>query len=650
MILKDIYNEKKRIRMKQFLILIFIGLNVFSLYGQTNSEEYDVELIPEELLIDANAVVRKHEIRYNTNSLGSATMSVYQATTLLNNLTKYNELAVSYSSAFSKVKKVSAALYDSSGKLVKKLRKRDFEDVSGTGYGTLADNSRVTYAELNHNEYPYTIVFDYEIDYNCVPYYPNWNIVPRTKTAIQNSSYTMTLSEKMGIRYKAHNIDIEPIIEKEKGKTVYKWKATNIPAFRPNGFLPKYDEIFPKVSIEPTFFSMANKKGSKASWKEMGAFYLKLNKGRDKIPASLAEKIQSLTANVKTDAEKIKLIYKYLQDNTRYVSVQLGIGGWQTFEAKYVDKNKYGDCKALTNYMQAMLKSIGITSYGALVQSGSRIRKIDEDFPADVFNHIILNIPQEGTEDIWLECTSKYAPMGYLSSFTENRYALLITPKGGKLVKTPRKTHEFHRKINRATVSIGEKGEALATIKSETFEDEHDDWRDAFYELKEKEQREYLEEQIDLSSFNVTKLEIKLSDEEPRADVNYELEIRKLAKKTSRRIFLIPNLLSRKSYIPSAKERKIPIQSVKGYTHIDTIIYTIPEGYIAENVPIDNFDLCTYFGEYNIDVKLEGNQLTYIRRFQLFAFSKPKEEYEALRNFYVQVVKMDKMKIVLVRT
>ena len=176
MILKDIYNEKKRIRMKQFLILIFIGLNVFSLYGQTNSEEYDVELIPEELLIDANAVVRKHEIRYKTNSLGSATMSVHQATTLLNNLTKYNQLTVSYSSAFSKVKKVSAALYDSSGKLVKKLRKRDFEDVSGTGYGTLADNSRVTYAELNHNEYPYTIVFDYEIDYNCVPYYPNWNI------------------------------------------------------------------------------------------------------------------------------------------------------------------------------------------------------------------------------------------------------------------------------------------------------------------------------------------------------------------------------------------------------------------------------------------------------------------------------------------
>ena len=164
-------------------------------------------------------------------------------------------------------------------------------------------------------------------------------------------------------------------------------------------------------------------------------------------------------------------------------------------------------------------------------------------------------------------------------------------------------------------------------IKSKTFEDEHDEWRYFFHELKEKEQKERLEEQIDLPSFNVTELDIKLSKEAPRATIDYQLEIRKLVKKTSRRIFLTPNLLSRKSYIPSTKEQKFPIESVKGYTHIDTITYTIPKGYVIENIPHDTFELSTDFGKYSMNVALQGNELTYIREFQLFAFSKSKYSF-----------------------
>ena len=93
-------------------------------------------------------------------------------------------------------------------------------------------------------------------------------------------------------------------------------------------------------------------------------------------------KVKELVKNAPSQEEKIKVLYHYLQENMRYVSVQLGIGGWQTFDAKYVEENKYGDCKALTNFMKSMLKAADIEAYAALIKNGRNVldQEIDFDF------------------------------------------------------------------------------------------------------------------------------------------------------------------------------------------------------------------------------------------------------------------------------
>ena len=52
--------------------------------------------------------------------------------------------------------------------------------------------------------------------------------------------------------------------------------------------------------------------------------------------------------------EKAKIVYKYMQEKTRYISVQVGIGGFKPMLAKDVDRLGYGDCKALSNYTKAL--------------------------------------------------------------------------------------------------------------------------------------------------------------------------------------------------------------------------------------------------------------------------------------------------------
>ena len=199
--------------------------------------------------------------------------------------------------------------------------------------------------------------------------------------------------------------------------------------------MPDFHKLAPCIIFGPTEFQMDDYKGNMSSWQEFGKFVYTLKQGRDVLPDPIKQKVHELTDGIPDIMNKIKTLYNYLQKNTRYISIQLGIGGWQPFDAKYVANKSYGDCKALTNYMFRLLKEAGIPSYYTLVRAGRNEGYITDDFPSQQFNHVILCIPLQ-KDMTWLECTSQTLPAGYLSDFTCNRYALLVNEEGGRLVRT----------------------------------------------------------------------------------------------------------------------------------------------------------------------------------------------------------------------
>src|SRR5690606_2173354 len=137
-------------------------------------------------------------------------------------------------------------------------------------------------------------------------------------------------------------------------------------------YCPAASELLPTIMVSPSLFEAESYTGSMSSWNDFGIFMNMLYQGRDELTPIMKANVGELTANAKTDREKIDALYRYMQKNMRYVSVQLGIGGWQPFDAKYVEANKYGDCKALSNFMKALLKEVGIPAYPVLIYNGEK--------------------------------------------------------------------------------------------------------------------------------------------------------------------------------------------------------------------------------------------------------------------------------------
>jgi len=631
--------------MKKILgVLFFLPTLLFA----QKEPDYSFLSIPAKLTENANAIVRLDEEVFTIQSLGKATSKNKYVCTVLNQEgDKHAELKIYYSS-FRNVSNISGKLYDKMGRVVSKLKKSDIIDINTSDYAEV-DDSRIKIAKLNYNSYPYTVEFEYEVEYNGLLFYPSFMPHNDIFVSVEKAMFKVVAPANHQFFYKEYNMPTSVQMMEEKGKKHYTWILENLPAIKPEHYSISLYEQVSWVNLSPKEFEMGKYKGKMDSWESLGLFDKTLNENRQEIPEKTKEKLKELTRNANSEYEKIKIVYNYMQSKTRYISIQLGIGGWQTMPADLVDSKGYGDCKALSNYTHALLDIVGVKSHYTSVNAGSDFSyPVDADFPNPRFNHVILCVPTE-KDTLWLECTSQQMPVGFLGDFTDNRYALLVTENGGKLVKTPKYTIQDNQLKRTAEVQIKETGEAKASLKTRYSGLQYDD-RMRFIYASQEDQRKYLYEEMNIAKFDILSLNVK-EDKSPKpfADESIEIKIDQIGAKNGKRIFFTPNLFN-KMALPLAdyKERKTDIVlPFRDFEHNDELRFTIPANFQLEG-NFETVNLTSSFGNYSISLTKEGNALVYKRKLQIKSGRYPKEKYQEFLDFFRKIDKYDKMKAVLV--
>ena len=633
-------------------IIFYFLFSILTVLSNAGEIKYPVSQVPAELLKDANVVCRVEEETYQVHSLREASFKRKIVLTILNDKgDRYSSMVINYSSLIN-VTNFEGALYDADGQLIKRLKSKDILDRSYVSDISLMEDTRLKEHDFDHKVYPYTVEYETEQKFYSTYFIPDWTPQMRENYSVQKSSYTFIAPGDYTVRYKALNYKNKPVEGMLGNNKSYSWEINNLPVIVKPFASPKWSEISPNVQFAPSRFEMSGYQGTAESWEEFGKFSWTLNEGRDVLPPAIENKVKELTAGLTNDKEKVKVLYEFLQKNTRYISIQLGIGGYQPFEAKYVAQNGYGDCKALSNYMFSLLKAAGIKSHYSLIYGGSDMSRywLFEDFPANYFNHIVLCVPLL-KDSMWLECTSQTEAAGYMGGFTGNRKALLITNNGGKLVSTPRYGAKENVIIRNVQGSVSATGKLDLKVKAIYRNMEQERLNSLLTHGTKEKIMEFLQEEYDdMGTYTVNSYhhEIK-KDVFPEIDEQLDISAFTYASISGKRMFIVPNVMNRQGMrLTVDSSRKFDFVFDAEYKNEDIVTIEIPEGYQLES-PYKDINIQSKFGNYSATARVEGKNIIFRRvREQNSGRYSPREGGE-IAKYYNEIYKADRAKMVFVK-
>jgi transglutaminase-like putative cysteine protease len=630
----------------------FFGLFFFLFihFSTAQKSEYLATTIPDSLKENANAVVRFDQIDIAILSQRNINTKNHRVVTVLNEKGFDAIQAYEYYDKSTSVKNIEAIVYDAFGKEIKRIKRKDFKDQSVVDGSTLFSDNRYVYLDYTPISYPFTIEFSSEVQTSSTAFIPNWMPLRGFYTSIEKASLNVVYTSDLGFKKKEfqfYGFNIKKTIDTN---TQLSYVATNVLAQKKEDFSPSYKDLFPKVMMGLERFHLEGVDGTATNWTDFGKWYSeKILSGTTDLSDETKTKIREIVGNEKDPIKKAKLVYDFVQKKSRYVSIQVGIGGWKPMLATDVDRLGYGDCKALTNYTKALLQAVDVPSYNTVLYGDTYKTNIQSDFVSMQGNHMILSIPN-GNHYTWLECTSQDAPFGYQGTFTDDRNVLIIKPEGGEIVRTKVYEDLGNTQKDKGTYTIDEDGNFSGSILIISEGSQYSS-KVRVENLQPGEKELYYKEYWDninnlklgKITFNNDKENIRFTEDVQVSAINYATI------SGNKMMFTVDAFNQSSGNVKRIRNRKNPFQIQRGYLNTDEIEINLPAGFTIEFLP-SNFELKGKYGEYKTEIfKKENNKLTYKRSMFLNKGKYSNKEYDEYRLFMEQVSRNDNAKIILTK-
>ena len=533
------------------------------------------------------------------------------------------------------------------GKAVRKLKKQDVITVLDSD--ALAERVYVNGFEPSA-PYPFVVEYTYSVTHRkAIATFPTFIPVPGYDIPVRSALYSLTVPSSVEVQFKASSA---PQVKDIKGATTYEWSFQDVPPpIRETG-MPDLLEIIPYVYASPVRFQYLDTSGQQAEWEELGRWIAQIMPRETTVPEVVRSEVLALTAGCRTDLERVRVLYDYLREHTRYVSIQLGIGGYVPSPPERVAASGFGDCKALSFYMQQLLSLVGIPSEYMIVNT--QRRNLPEGYSSlGQMNHAILCVPAE-KDTLWLECTNPKVPLGYRHSDIAGHQGVLIEQTGGRLVRIPEYPDSLRSEVSRMDLLLSPDGSALVSV-DRRLRLNHAESYIGFASVKnadiQKSLLSGLQGQAD--GFHLIDYQDNFRDYGgepgyvPEARLRFSFHASGLARVNGDRIFVKTAPYSRTmSSQKSARHYDLVIE--RGSVVRDSVLVRLPDGYEVEHLPAGQ-EAFSSLAEFRQTFSLQDDSVLIVNELRLNSGRLPAEQYPDFRELAKTVSKAYDSTLILSR-
>lgn len=507
------------------------------------------------------------------------------------------------------------------------------------------------------------VVFGYQATGEDHPLFNQefWNFQGMLPTL--EARYSLTLPA--GWRATSLTFNHEKIEPAVNGSS-YAWELRDLAPIRDEPASPNIYNLLPTIAINYSQSDSGISSKNFETWAQVSRWATELHDPQAIPDESIVAKARELTANSKTELDRIKAIGRFVQ-NLQYISIDIGIGrgnGYRPHAASQVLAKAYGDCKDKANLMRALLKTLNIVSYPVVIYSGDANRVWEQWASPDQFNHCIIAVrisdetvaPTVITNEklgrlLIFDATDPNTPVGDLPEDEQGSFALVIAGEAGQLLRMPTLPPEASSYDRQADVVLTADGGITATLHERANGQAAADFRRQFRGQNAAQYQKMIESWVSYGATGakVGKIEPKDNNEGGRFDLDVEFTAGNYAQLMQDRLLVFkPAIVSRREVLSlTDSTRKLPVVlTARNFT--ETVRVKLPAGFDVDELP-DPVKLDTPFGSYQTTYAVKDDQLLFTRNLKQLATTIPVTQYQTVRSFFEKIRAAEQAPVVLVR-
>ena len=280
-------------------------------------------------------------------------------------------------------------------------------------------------------------------------FFSTWSVTTGRPT--RRSRLVLDVPASLTPRIRERNIRFAPRITVAHGRRVEEWATADVPkppAREP--FASDSDSVYAGLTV-----------AAPLTWGDVARWYAGLVKDRFALTPALEARLAELVRGGATGLDSLRAVHRWVAQDFRYVSVTLGLAGYQPRTPAEVFDTRYGDCKDKATLFVALARRMGFDAYPVLLSASGGI---DTLLPsARQFDHMIAVValgprrdpaggatndsaggraaPGAGSRPgryLFLDLTADEVPVGQLPPSEYGEFALIVHPDGrGEAVTLP---------------------------------------------------------------------------------------------------------------------------------------------------------------------------------------------------------------------